>query len=281
MTAVRLTDVWFSYSRVPVLEGVSLSIEAGERVALLGRNGAGKTTLTKLIVALLQPARGSVRVLGRDTAGKAPEDLADVTAYVFQRSEQQLFARTLLHEVAFGPMQLGASRREAHTRALDALDRVGLRALADEHPYDVEPVQRKLVTLAAAMAQRPRVLIMDEPTQGFDRLGVERVGTVLAGLAEAGVAILAVTHDLQVVAEWFERSVILDQRRVAFDGPSRVVISDAHRLAELGLEAPPAVQLSRALDLPGDPITVREVATILRRRSDSSAPDSSSHTAPM
>ncbi len=264
MSALRLEEVWFGYDDTPVLRGVSLEIAGGEAVALLGRNGVGKTTLTKLIVALLEPRSGVVRVGGRITEGKAPEDVARLVAYVFQHPEQQLFARTVWSEVAFGPHQQGLGDDEKRGVVGDALQRVGLDAYAEVHPCDLPAAQRKLVTLAAAIAQRPRVLVLDEPTQGLDRGGVDRVAAIIAGLIKDGVAVLAVTHDLAFVAEALERAIVLEEGRVAYDGPSRDLVLDAARARELGLEVPPAAALSVALELPGRPVRVGEVVEALR-----------------
>ncbi len=264
MTLVRFDDVSFSYDdATAVLAGVSLSIANGELVALLGPNGVGKTTLTKLVVALLKPGRGTVTVGGRDTAPLMPEDLADQVAYVFQHPDQQLFARTVLDEVMFAPLQR-LSRADAHDVAMQALRRVGLSGEHDTHPYDLPPAQQKLVTIAAAMAQRPAVLVLDEPTQGLDRDGIARVGTLLRAVATEGVAVLAVTHDLGFVTEMFERAVVLCEGSVAFDGPPRDLILDERRVRESSLRTPPAARLSRALGLPGTPVRVEEVIAALR-----------------
>ncbi len=266
MTLVRFADVWFSYDdATSVLAGVSLSIANGELVALLGPNGVGKTTLTKLVVALLKPGRGTVTVGGRDTASLMPEDLADQVAYVFQHPDQQLVARTVLDEVMFAPLQR-LSRADAHDVAMQALRRVGLSGEHDTHPYDLPPAQQKLVTIAAAMAQRPAVLVLDEPTQGLDRDGITRVGTLLSAVATEGVAVLAVTHDLGFVAEVFERAVVLCEGSVAFDGLPRDLILDERRMRQSSLRTPPAARLSRALGLPGTPVRVGEVAAALRER---------------
>jgi len=266
MSALRFEDVWFGYGTVPVLQGIGLSIEPGEAVALLGRNGAGKTTLTKLVMALLHPQRGYVWVGDRITQGRAPEQVAARAAYVFQHADQQLFARTVLQEVAFGPSQLGLAPHEVESVATGALRRVGLDRVAHEHPYDLPPAQRKLVTLAAALAQQPRVLVLDEPSQGMDAPSLQRIADVLRSLASEGVAILAVTHDLALVAEALDRTLVLEDHRIVYDGPSAALVSDDTRARQLGLGPPPAVHLSVRLGLPGHPVRIAEAAAALRAR---------------
>lgn len=264
--ALRLAHVWFGYTEDPLLRGVSLDVRQGETVALLGRNGAGKTTLTKIVMALLRPRRGAVWVGDRNLERRAPEEVARSAAYVFQYPDQQLFARTVLEDVAFAPRQQGASREEADALAASALRRVGLDALGEAHPYDLPPARRKLVTLAAAVAQRPRLLVLDEPTQGLDRAGSARVAELIRGLAREGVAVLAVTHDLGFVTDCLSRAVVLSDGTIAYDGPARELVVDAERVGALGLRVPPPARLSVALDLPGRPIAASAVAAALAER---------------
>jgi energy-coupling factor transport system ATP-binding protein len=264
--SLRVDQVSFAYGTNSVLQEVGFTIEPGEAVALLGRNGAGKTTLTKLIVGLLHPDAGEVWVGDWNTKGRAPEDMAARVAYVFQHTEQQLFARTVMEEVVFAPRQLGLAHREAEAIAAEALDRVGLAAQAEVHPYDLPPAERKLVSLAAALAQGPRLLVLDEPTQGLDRSHLLRVCEILRTQAEQGVTVLAVTHDLTVVAEAMGRALLLGDGRVIADENVAHVVGSARRAAQLGLPLPPGPSLSRALDLPGCPLRMAEVARGIRSR---------------
>lgn len=265
MTALRFDDVWFGYGPTPVLRGVSLTLKPGETVALLGPNGAGKTTLTKLIVGLLQPNRGGVWVAGRATQGRTPEQLARQVAYVFQHPDQQLFSRSVSSEVAFAPRLRGIHTDELNELVRGALRRTGLESLAEEHPYDLPPALQKLVAIAAALAQQPQLMVLDEPTQGLDRSNVARVTEVVRGLASDGVAVLAVTHDLSFVVEALDRSVVLVDGELVHDGRSRDLVWDETRAAQLGLESPQAALLSSAFDLPGRPVRVDEVARGLVR----------------
>ncbi len=265
MSAFRLDDVHFAYGRgATVLAGVSFAADPGETVALLGRNGAGKTTLTRLLVALLHPNRGTVSVGGDTTAGKSPEDLAHRIAYVFQHPDQQLFQRTVLEEVAFGPRQLGASRLDAERSAADALHGVGMEQFSSVHPYDLPLPLRKLVTIAAAVAQGSEVLVLDEPTQGLDRNAMARVSDLVRDLATRGVAILAVTHDLVFVAEAMNRAIVLADGRIGADKPARDIIMDP-TVGGIVLRQPEAARLSQALRLSGAPIRVRDVADAVGR----------------
>lgn len=256
MSVLEVADAWFGYHKAnPVVRGVSLSVAQGETVALLGPNGAGKTTLTKLMVALLHPTRGDVRVSGVSTGGLAPEDVADRVAYVFQHADQQLFATTVQAEVEFGPRQLGRTSAETAHFAESALELVGLDARRETHPYDLPSAERKLVALAAALAQRPRLLVLDEPTQGLDRSGKARVTSVLRAFAQKGGAVIAVTHDMGFVAEALERAVVMDRGAVTADEPARGIVAGSRAVT---------ARISAALRLPGMPVKVAEVVQGIR-----------------
>jgi energy-coupling factor transporter ATP-binding protein EcfA2 len=184
---------------------------------------------------------------------------------VFQHADQQLFARTVIDEVAFAPVQAGRSKTAARSIAFQALLDLGLESRADFHPYDLSPAERKLVAFAAALAQEPRLLILDEPTQGLDARSRDRVCERLLQLAREKVAVLLVSHDLGVVAEVAHRAAVLERGQVVADLPARTLVTDANRVRALGLGVPPAAALSLALELPGTPIRRAEVVQALVR----------------
>ncbi len=264
--ALRFDGVAFSYGGAPVLQDVSFALESGERVALLGRNGAGKSTLTRLVTALRHPDAGAVWVGDWDTRGRRPEELARRVGSVFQHADQQLFARTVREDVAFGPRALGLGVQECARRTATALEALELASVADEHPYDLPPPFRKLAALAGALALEPAVLVLDEPTSGLDRALQARVARALAMRAAAGVTLLVVTHDLGFAAETLDRALVLDAGRLACDEPLAGLLASPVRLAPLGLAPPPLVELSLALDLPGTPVRAAAVAVALAVR---------------
>jgi energy-coupling factor transporter ATP-binding protein EcfA2 len=257
---VRLEDVRCAYGDLVALRGVTLELRSGEAVALLGPNGAGKTTLTRLLVALLRPLAGRVTVGDWDVARKRPDEMARRVGYVFQHADQQLFARSVLEDVAFGPRRLGRSAAPV----APVLDELGLSEVAAFHPYDVPPPVRKLVALAGVLVMEPQVLVLDEPTAGLDRRQRERVVAALRRRAGTGVTVLAVSHDLDFVCELAERVIVLNEGRVAADRPARELLYDRQTLRELELRPPAAVQIGTALRLPGAPIRAVEVADALR-----------------
>jgi len=210
---VAWDGVSFAYAEADVLLGISLSIGAGESVALLGHNGAGKTTLTRMLMGLVRPRVGRVAVGDWDVAGKRPHQMASRVGYAFQHADQQLFARTVAEDVAFGPTRLGMGT--LHVPAV--LAELGLDRYADRHPYDLPAPLRKLVSLAGVLAMRTGVLVLDEPTAGFDR---DLRGVVMAALQRRladGVTVIGVSHDLVFVRAIARREVVLERGRLVAD----------------------------------------------------------------
>jgi energy-coupling factor transport system ATP-binding protein len=263
--ALTFSGVTFAYGATPALEDVSFSVAPGERVAVLGRNGAGKSTIMRLVTGLLRPGAGTVLVGDWDTRGRRPEDLARRVGSVFQHADQQLFARTVREDVAFGPRALGLPAEECATRAERAIAALDLFAVAHEHPYDIPPAYRKLAALAGALALEPVLLMLDEPTAGLDRALKVRLAAALADRAAAGIAQVVVTHDLAFAAEALDRALVLDRGRLAADAPLSELLVATSRLAPLGLAPPPVAALSAALRLPGTPVRIADAARALTR----------------
>jgi energy-coupling factor transporter ATP-binding protein EcfA2 len=258
---IRIEGVRYAYADVEALGGVSLAIGSGESAALIGKNGAGKTTLTRLLVGLIRPSAGRVAVGDWDVALRRPDEMARRVGYVFQHADQQLFARSVREDVAFGPRRLGGGR----PGAVDAvLEELSLAPYADAHPYDVPAPLRKLVALAGVLAMEPGALILDEPTAGLDRAQRELVVAALRRRSHAGVTLLVVSHDLGFVAETAERVVVMEGGRMAADRPARELLYDRATLAALELRPPATVAIGTALQLSGAPIRTAEVAAALR-----------------
>ena len=265
-SVLRVEALSFAYGNRPALEDVGFALAAGERAALLGPNGAGKSTLMRLVTGLLRPARGNVLVGDWDTRVTGPAQLARRVGSMFQHADQQLFARTVQEDVAFGPRATGVPAPEVAARVARALAALGLDAVADQHPYDLPPPLRKLAALAGALALEPSLLVLDEPTAGLDRRAKRLVADALTARAELGVALLVITHDLGFAAETLARALVLEHGRLALDAPLASVLVDEARLRGLGLSPPPLARLSVALGLPGTPVREAEVASGLAKR---------------
>jgi energy-coupling factor transport system ATP-binding protein len=242
------------------LRGVTLAIAAGERVALVGPNGAGKTTLTRLLVALRRPTAGRVAVGDWDVASKRPDEMARRVGYAFQHADQQLFARTVRDDVAFGPRRLG--RGAAGVPGV--LEELGLEGVAGLHPYDVPPPLRKLVALAGVLAMEPELLVLDEPTAGLDAAQRARVVAALDRRSAAGMTALVVSHDLAFVAESADRVVVMREGRIAEDRGARELLYDREALGKLGLKPPATIEIGTALGLSGRPVRSDEVVAAMR-----------------
>ena len=191
---VRLSDVHCSYGPDrPVLAGCHFALGAGERVALVGANGSGKTTLLSLVVGLVRPAAGRIEVFGKLRQRERDfHEIRGPVGFLFQDADDQLFSPTVVEDVAFGPLNLGMSRRDAHRVVAETLDSLGLAGYEDRVTYKLSGGEKRLVALATVLAMRPQVLLLDEPTAGLDESSTARVEAILASLPQAMVV---VSHD--------------------------------------------------------------------------------------
>ncbi len=257
MTLLEVKELHFAYpGGVRALNGVDLSIAAGESVAVIGRNGSGKTTLVKHFNGLLQATAGSVLLNGEPTAGKEPAELAPVVGLVFQNPDDQIFSTRVWDEVAFGPHNLGLSGDETSARVEQALAMVGLRAAKDVHPYDLTITERKLLCLASILAMRPAVVVLDEPTTAQDQLGVRQLGAIIGNLLADGHTVVSITHDMDFVAECFARTVVMRQGQVILDGATEEVFAQPELLLTTYVRPPAMAQLAHRVGAPRSAITV-------------------------
>jgi energy-coupling factor transport system ATP-binding protein len=264
---IAVEDVGFTYpGGAEALRGVSLRLEPGETVAVIGENGAGKTTLVKHFNGLLKPSRGRVTVGDWDTREHTVAKMAARVGYVFQNPDDQIVERSVLEEVAFGPRRLGRPEAEALADATAALELVELAGEAKTHPYDLTAAQRKLVTLASVLSMRTPIVIFDEPTMGQDARGVALIGGIIERLKSEGRTVIIITHDIDFCAAHFGRVVCMADGLVLADGPAAAVLSQTDLLASTNVEPPQLVRLAQALDLPGTPLTVDAFVAALREK---------------
>jgi energy-coupling factor transport system ATP-binding protein len=249
MIPLLLDHVSFRYGDIAALHDVSLQIAPGEQAALIGANGAGKSTLARHLNALLRPTTGRVLVGEHDTRTTATAQLARSVGYVFQQPDQQIFKRTVRDEVAFGPRNIHADPADVAAAVEAALHATQLTALADQHPHELQPWQRKLVAIAGVLAMRTPVVVFDEPTGGQDAHGVRLIGTIVAQLRAAGHTVIIISHDMDFCADHCERVVALDGGRVILDGTPEQVFAHTY-LAQHALEAPQLMRLAERLALP-------------------------------
>ncbi len=266
---VRLEGLVHRYPNgVEAVRGVSLTVEAGEAVAIVGQNGSGKTTLVKHLDGLLRPDEGHVLLDGADTAERTVAELAATVGFVFQNPDEQLFERSVEREVAFGPRNLGRPPTEIPGLVERSLAAVGLLEVRATNPYDLDLSRRKLVALAGVLAMDPAVLVLDEPTTGQDADGIERVERVVHAYREAGRTVIAITHDMEFAAANFTRIVVMRLGEVVLDGPPAAVFqaSNADLLATTGLTLPPVARIGALLGLDPAPLDLRSLVEALAVR---------------
>ena len=240
---------------VRALDAVSLQVGGGERMALIGQNGSGKTTLVKHLNGLLRPTSGRLLVGGTDAAGRTVAQLARTVGLVFQDPDRQIFSGTVRGEVEFGPRNLGRRGDELRAAVDDGLDAVGLSAEARTNPYDLGASRRKLLALASVLAMRTPILVLDEPTTGQDPAGVEIVRAIIDRTQVDGRTVVAISHDMEIVASAFDRVVVMRAGRVIADGtPSSVFAQPSWQLLESTyLEPPLAARVGARLGLSDTP----------------------------
>ncbi|MEV0129467.1 ATP-binding cassette domain-containing protein [Dactylosporangium sp. NPDC050688] len=237
--SLRVTGLHFAYPDGHVaLRGVDLTVPQGERVALLGPNGAGKTTFVLHLNGINRAAAGSVEVGGLtvDPADRAGlKEIRRRVGIVFQDPDDQLFMPTVAEDVAFGPANLGLRGAELAERVDEALAAVGMGFARDRAPHHLSFGQRRRVAVATVLAMRPEILVLDEPSSNLDPASRRELAGILRSLP---VTLLMVTHDLPYALELCPRSVILDDGRIAADGPTRELLGDADLLERHRLELP-------------------------------------------
>ncbi len=256
--AARLTDVHYHYPGVPALEGVDLELYAGEFCALVGQNGAGKSTLAKHLNGLLKPVSGTVEVLGRDTRTLSVGELARDVGYVFQNPDHQIFSARVRDELAFGPRNLGLTPDEVRRRVDEALDGFGLRPYADLPPATLGFGLRRLVSVAAVFAMRPRFFVLDEPTAELDWRSAHELLDHFRRLHRQGHTILLISHDMELVAEYAQRVLLMRAGRIVADAPPAAFFGQTALLQETRLSPPQIMRLAQRLadlGMPPDALT--------------------------
>ncbi len=261
---IRTDNIQFTYpGGAHALRGVTLQINDGERVAIVGQNGAGKTTLVKHFNGLLRPDEGDVRIDDWNTRDHTVAQTAARVGYVFQNPDDQIVERKVLDEAAFGPRHLGQGKEESEAAALAALELVGLGDQTDTHPYDLTPSQRKLLTLASVLAMQTPTVILDEPTMGQDAAGVALVGRIVAGLHAEGRTVITITHDIDFCGLYFDRVIVMAQGQIIGEGPAAEILAQDDLLASTNVEPPQLVRLAEAIGLASTPLTVADFVRIL------------------
>ena len=267
--AISVRDVTFSYQK-PVLKNISVDVQKGSHVAVIGSTGSGKSTLARLICALDTPDAGTLCVTGLDTRQKQNRrKLHGIVGYAMQQPERQLFAQTVAEDVAFGPTNLGLSACDVTSAVNTALELVGLSYKADASPFELSGGQQRLCALAGVIAMQPKVLVLDEPTSGLDPYYCSELRKIINSILEDGCTVIELTHSMEDAAET-DQIIVLHEGDLVFSGTPYQTFThfSEAEFQELGLGIPHALawaqRLSRNTGINlGEPLTLSELVDAL------------------
>jgi energy-coupling factor transporter ATP-binding protein EcfA2 len=249
---IEIRDLRYEYpaSDQPALHGVTLDIARGEWLGIVGINGSGKTTLLKHLNGLLHPTSGTVRVHRQDTRDQQVGQLARLISYLPQNPDQSIFCASVGEEVAYGPRQLGLRGQALAERVAESLDLLDLAPLAGHPPAVLGYGQRRCVALASVLSMNAPVLALDEPSVGLDRGTVTRLMDVISTRHRQGTTVVMITHDLDLIARYAQRAIILSEGRICAEGRPHDLLADISLIREVGLEPLPVTVLGHALGWP-------------------------------
>lgn len=264
-TLLDVRGLTFTYpdASEPALAGIDISVRRGEFLALIGQNGSGKSTLVKCLAGLLRPGGGEIRIDGHLLTPTLARTLPRRIGVVLQNPDTQLFRMSVFDEVRFGLQNIGVPEEEQADRVAAALEVAGLEGVADVYPFKLSFGDRRKVAVAAIVAMRPEVLVFDEPTTGQDYVGRYRLCEIARQLNERGTTVIMITHDMDLVARYARRAVVLGLGRVLADGPTRQVFRQPELLRRTFLQPPQAAQVAQALAARGVPATALSVDEVL------------------
>lgn len=240
-TVAEVQDLWFQYPRSErwALQAVSLAFKAGELSALIGENGAGKTSLAKQLAGLLKPTRGRALIDGQDIARLSGIRLSDSVGYLFQDPDCQIFCNSVFDEVAFSLKLRKLPARQIEERVKSVLDKLGLLAERDNHPYRLSRGQRQRLALATILVHEPRILVADEPSTGLDYRETLETLDLLAQFCQSGGTVIMISHDMEMVLRYAHRSIVMAGGRVLVDTPTAEIEAHQDALTKAAVEPAP------------------------------------------
>ncbi len=255
MKALSMRDVRFKYlgSERWALDGISIDVEKGEFVTVLGSNGSGKSTLCMLANGLIPHAikgqlEGKVEVFGEDVLRRSVAELSTRVGIVFQEPESQLFCMSVEEEIAFGPENLSVPREEIRERVEWALELVGMKGYNDRAPSSLSGGQKQRVAIAAALSMRPAMLVLDEPAYALDPVGRMELYSVLRNLKRKhGMTVILAERDPEEAIEFSDRLVLMKEGRVVGAGNPRAIMRSPDRLSSIGVSAPQLAEVAALL----------------------------------
>ena len=275
---ISVKDLIYTYNpgtpfETRALDGISLTINDGEFVGIIGHTGSGKSTFIQHLNALIKPTSGQVLVDGEDiNESKEKAALRMRVGLVFQYPEYQLFEETVLKDVSFGPKNMGLSEEEATQSAKWALEKVGLgERYYGRSPFELSGGQKRRCAVAGVLAMHPEVLILDEPAAGLDPVGRREILDIIRAIHSEGTTVIMVSHSMDDVARLCERVIVLEKGKVALDGSCAEVFGQVEMLSAMGLTLPQAALLrdrlnKRGFDLPESIYTIEALSQALTEK---------------
>jgi cobalt/nickel transport system ATP-binding protein len=241
------------------LKDINIEISAGERIAIVGSNGAGKSTLFSHFNGISEPTTGLIKIDGEPVVYKKKEllKIRQTVGIVFQNPDDQLFAPTVIEDVAFGPMNLGFSDEEVDKRVAEALKLVRMTGQEKKAPHHLSGGQKKRVAIAGILAMRPEIMVLDEPTTGLDPKGVDEVMEILQMLNKEDMSIIIASHDVEMVTEFADRIFVLHDGEIIGQGTTEEIFNDPITLKKAHLKPPKAAELLHLLKEGGIPVNIQ------------------------
>lgn len=257
----------FSYeANKNVLKEINIEIKKGEFVAIIGQNGSGKTTLAKHFTRLFLPDKGDVKINGMSTKNKKISEISKLVGYVFQNPDHQIFTNTVEEEVSFGPKNLGLNEDKIKQRTKEALSYVHLSGYENEDPFSLTKGERQRIAVASVLAQRPEILIFDEPTTGLDYKQILKMMDLITQLNKKGYTIIIITHSMWVVAEYASRCIVMKDGEIILDGKVREIFKEKEKLKETSLKVPFCVELSEKFGM--TLLSIKEWEKVLKKKNE-------------
>ncbi len=262
--AIELKNVSFRYPNGFLAnENLNLVIGEGERVGIIGQNGAGKTTAVKLMNRLNKPTEGDVIVDGINTKDRTTARIARYVGYVFQNPDDQIFNQSVISEVEYMPKRLKLSEKEISARTERALELTGLTRFKKKNPLDLPLPTRKFLTIAALLAFRPKYMFLDEPTAGLDVRGVTLLENLIRVLADEGMSVLTITHDMEFVARNFKRIIVMAHKNIIMDGSPEEVFTRDDIIEDARIKKPEISLIAGQLGLDANILSCDELVGAL------------------
>lgn len=267
MALVEVKNVSFSYPNgFCAVEDISFSVEEGENIAIIGQNGAGKTTTVKMLNGLMKPTKGDILIEGKNTKDHTTAQIAQNVGYVFQNPDDQIFNNTVYKEMEYALKRMKLDHQEIQERIEKAAKLCELSELLEVNPYDLPLSTRKFVTIASVIAMDCKVMIFDEPTAGQDLKGLECLSKIIKELLAQGKAVITITHDMEFVAENYDRVIVMCQKKILADGKTNKLFFEKEFMERAMLKQPAIVRIASQIGMSNMELDIKDLASYIKKQ---------------